>query len=153
MQEPTGQLTQAERLTLPRAGAWSIDTIGDGTHEGADDKVRLPVIVAEGGMVCTVHACANPRRALADEALPDIGDNLGCEGFPVGRNIAFMRARLIAAAPDLYAALAEFHAAEDESSDGWEKADGPTRSKMMDRMRKARNAARAALRRAHGAKP
>lgn len=54
-------------------------------------------------------------------------------------------ARLIAAAPDLAAALREYLAATIASADEWTAADGATRVKMVNRCRLAKNAAHAAL--------
>ncbi len=83
-------------------GPWKVLDIG--TDHAKADKA-LPVVVAEGGAVATVSACANPRRAFGDESLPDVGNVYGCEGWEVGRRTAYANAALIAAAPELYAAL------------------------------------------------
>lgn len=87
------------------AGPWRVDEIADGSSSGKDDGQSLPIVVGKGGTIAAVKACANPRLACGDANLSDLGDVRGCEGWPLGRRIAFANARLIASAPDLYAAL------------------------------------------------
>ena len=87
------------------AGPWRVDEIADGSSSGKDDGQSLPIVVGKGGTIAAVKACANPRLACGDANLSDLGDVRGCEGWPLGRRIAFANARLIASAPDLYNAL------------------------------------------------
>lgn len=84
---------------------WWLSEESDGTSSGKETGQSLPVIVARGGRIATLYACANPRLALLNESLPDVGNVRGSEGWMLGREIAFANAHLLVSAPEMLAAL------------------------------------------------
>lgn len=73
-------------------GPWHVSLTGDTeTYDGAYARAS---VIAEGGVICTVHECANPRRAFNDSSLPDSTER------PHGP-IQKANARLLASAPAL----------------------------------------------------
>lgn len=79
---------------------WSVAIDSNGLRWPASSSRPDAYVTAEGGAVCTVHLCENPRRALAGGAdIPDTRENA------LAAEIRDARACLISAAPDLLAAL------------------------------------------------
>ena len=81
---------------------WTIQQTGD--HTATPQKKNQYVttwITARGGVIAQIHPCSNPRKAFNDPSLPDTtSDSLE----PIGQ----ANACLIAAAPELLAALETF---------------------------------------------
>lgn len=120
---------------------WRVDIDSNNLRWPAASSRPDAYVVAEGGAVCTVHACENPRRALAAGA--DVPDT---RGNALAADIRDARAYLLAAAPKLRGALEAMLAAYAPGAEATAKREGETA------LHPAVQAARAALALAGGGK-